>query len=121
MGQKKIKWYKIADTVIDLPFNEKGLVEIKVHDKKACLIKTQGGVGVSACAARCPHAGGEMSEGFLDKSENIVCPVHRYVFNLNNGRDLNDEGYYLKIYPIQVSAKGVFLGMEEGGIFSWLR
>ncbi|HVZ96889.1 MAG TPA: Rieske 2Fe-2S domain-containing protein [Chitinophagaceae bacterium] len=119
MGEKKLKWYKIADNAAELPFNDNRLTEIKVHEKKVCLIKTQN--GIRACAARCPHAGGEMSEGFLDKNENIVCPVHRYVYNIDNGRDLNNEGYYLKIYPVQINAEGIFIGIEEGGIFGWWR
>jgi 3-phenylpropionate/trans-cinnamate dioxygenase ferredoxin subunit len=114
---KKIKWYKIEETAEELLFNENNIAEVKVKDKKICLIKTHD--GIKACASRCPHAGGDMIDAFLDKNENIVCPVHRYVFNLDNGRDLNNEGYYLKIYPVQMNAEGIFLGMEEGGLFSW--
>ena len=117
MDEKKLKWYKISESGSQIPFNDNGLVEIKVHDKKICLVKTQ--KGIRACTSRCPHAGGDMAEGFLDKNENIVCPVHRYVFNLDNGRDLNNEGYYLKIYPIQITDKGIFLGMEGNNLFSW--
>ena len=62
-----------------------------------------------------------MSEGFLDKNENIVCPIHRYIFNFENGRDITGEGYYLKIYPVEVNEGGIFLGIEEGGFFSWLK
>lgn len=115
--KKKLKWYKIAESITQLRFNDNSLTEIKIHDKKICLIKTQN--SIRACASRCPHAGGEMAEGFLDKNENITCPVHRYVFNLDNGRDLNNEGYYLKIYQVQITDTGIFLGMEDKGFFSW--
>ena len=62
-----------------------------------------------------------MCQGFLDKNGNIVCPVHRYVFSLENGRDISGEGYYLKIYPVKINDEGVFIGFEEGGLFSWLK
>ncbi|MEO6638933.1 MAG: Rieske 2Fe-2S domain-containing protein, partial [Ginsengibacter sp.] len=76
---------------------------------------------IEACAAKCPHAGGDMVEGFLNKDGNIVCPIHRYVFSLENGRDVSGEGYFLKIYPIKIDGKGVFVGIEEGGLFRWIK
>ncbi len=119
MEDKKYKWYKISETHLELQFEENGLVEIEVAGKKICIARV--GEGFMACAAKCPHAGGNMAEGFLDKDGNIVCPVHRYKFNLNNGRDVTGEGYYLKIYPIEVRDKGIFLGIKESGLFSWLK
>ena len=74
-----------------------------------------------ACAAKCPHAGGAMVEGFLDAGDNVVCPVHRYKFNLVTGRDVTGEGYHLKIYPVEIRADGIFVGIEEGGMFSWFK
>jgi nitrite reductase/ring-hydroxylating ferredoxin subunit len=119
MPEKKYKWYKIADSVSELPFGVINLVDLEVAGKRVCLVRTSG--GLAACAAKCPHAGGDMCEGFLDKNENIVCPIHRYVFNLETGRDVSGEGYFLKIYPVKESELGIFLGLEEGGLFSWLK
>lgn len=119
MHTKKYKWYKIADTNTELQFNENNILQIEVGGKSICIAKTLR--GIVACAAKCPHAGGNMSEGFLDKNGNIVCPIHRYAFNFNNGRDVTGEGYYLKTYPVEVNDSGIFLGIEEGGFFSWLK
>ena len=44
---------------------------------------------------------------------NVVCPLHRYRFNLQTGRDVTGEGYYLKIYPVEIPEEGVFIGIEE--------
>ncbi len=115
----KYKWYKVADLISDLNFKENDLAEIEVAGKKICMAKINN--SVAACALKCPHAGGAMSEGFLDKNGNIVCPVHRYVFSFENGRDVSGEGYFLKIYPVEVNDTGVFIGFEEGGLFSWLK
>ena len=119
MPEKKYKWYKIADTVAELQFNENEIVQLEVAGKKICIVNKAG--ALAACAAKCPHAGGNMAEGFLDKYGNIVCPVHRYAFNLENGRDMSGEGYFLKIYPVKMSENGIFLGIEDSGLFSWLK
>lgn len=119
MHEKKYKWYKIADVLTELQFGTNNILQVEVGGKKVCIVKTLN--GIAACTAKCPHAGGNMSEGFLDKNGNIVCPIHRYAFNFNNGRDVTGEGYYLKIYPIEVKETGIFLGIEEGGLFSWLK
>ena len=116
---KKYRWYKIADTVTELQFGKNNIMEVEAGGKNICLAKTI--KGLAACAAKCPHAGGEMSEGFLDKNGNIVCPIHRYAFNVENGRDVTGEGYYLKIYPVEVNEGGVFLGIAQSGFFNWLK
>jgi 3-phenylpropionate/trans-cinnamate dioxygenase ferredoxin subunit len=117
--EKKYKWHKIAELISNISFRENNLAEIEVAGKKICVAKTSD--SLTACASKCPHAGGNMCEGFLDNNENIVCPVHRYVFNLKNGRDVSGEGYYLKIYPVKISDEGIFIGFEEGGLLSWLK
>ena len=119
MPEKKYKWYKIADALTELQFGTNNILQVEVGGKKVCIVKTLN--GIEACAAKCPHAGGNMFEGFLDKNGNIVCPIHRYAFNFSNGRDVTGEGYYLKIYPIEIKETGIFLGIEEGGLFSWLK
>ncbi len=115
---KKYKWYKIADTESEFNFAENNLLQIEVAGKKICIAK---GKNLYACAAKCPHAGGIMTDGFMDQSDNIICPVHRYKFSLQNGRDVSGEGYYLKIYPLQITVDGVFIGIEESGLFSRLK
>ncbi len=119
MPDKKYKWYKIAASLTDLQFNGNNLLEAEIGGTTICIANTAN--GLYACAAKCPHAGGYMSEGFINKSENVVCPIHRYSFNLKTGRDTNGEGYYLKIYPVENNEKGIFVGIEEKGIFSWLK
>jgi 3-phenylpropionate/trans-cinnamate dioxygenase ferredoxin subunit len=112
MDEKKIRWIKIADKKEDLVFADNNILEVEIEDRKICVASTS--AGLRACSSRCPHAGGNMALGKLDKRGNIVCPVHGYIFNLNNGRDTNFEGYFLKIYPIKEEEQGVFLGLEEG-------
>lgn len=87
--------------------------------KKVCLARYQD--KLFACAAKCPHAGGLMSAGFVDSLGNIVCPLHRYRFSLDRGRNVSGEGYYLKTYPVEIREDGIYVGFEAGGLFSWLK
>lgn len=111
MADKKISWIKIADKKEELVFAENDILEVEIGDRKICIASTSS--GLRACSSRCPHAGGNMALGKLDKKGNIVCPVHGYNFNLNSGRDTNFEGYFLKIYPIKEEEQGIFVGIEE--------
>ena len=119
MHDKKYTWYKIAESIAELHFNNNNLLELEVGGKNVCVARTS--KGIAACAAKCPHACGIMADGFIDKNDNIICPVHRYVFSLEHGRDKHGEGYYLKIYPLRQDDSGIFIGIEESGFLSWLK
>lgn len=88
---------------------------IEVDDKKVTLIKK--GDAVYACAIKCPHAGGIISEGFIDAAGNIVCPLHRYRFNPQTGRNVSGEGYFIKHWPVEKRPDGIYIGIEEKGLF----
>ncbi len=116
---KKYKWHKIAASLSELHFNENNLLQLEIGGNQICIANTAN--GLAACAAKCPHAAGIMASGFINKNENIICPIHRYSFNLKTGRDTMGEGYYLKIYPIKEIEGEIFIGIEEKGFFSWLK
>ena len=118
-ASKKYTWHKLADSAGELPFNENGLLQAEVADKKICLSKKEG--TIKACTAKCPHAGGVLADGYIVALGNIVCPVHRYRFNLQNGRNISGEGYFLKTFPVEVREDGVFVGFEENNLFNWLK
>lgn len=113
---KNYQWHKIAESVDELPWSPGGLLEWEVAGKLVCLSKHQD--QLSGCAAKCPHAGARMSEGYHDAMGHIVCPLHRYKFDLRNGRNVSGEGYYLRPYPVEVRDEGVYVGIEEkSGLF----
>jgi len=102
------RWIKIAG--INESVFDKSITALDVEGQKICIIKTT--KGLKACSSLCPHASGDLSTGFLDKKENIVCPVHGYHFNLDHGRDTNNEGYFLKIFKIKKNEEGVFVEIK---------
>lgn len=107
---KTNKWVRIAENPDKINFPENNITLVHIEKKTICILRTSD--GLKACASTCPHAGSDLSCGFLDSRDNIVCPVHGYRFNTNNGRDSNNEGYFLKIYPVKTSEDGVFLALE---------
>ncbi len=109
--EKKYRWIKIAAHIGELIFGENNIAQTEAEGKKICIVKTI--PGLKACSSKCPHAGGDMVQGKLDKKGNIICPVHGYIFNLNNGRDSGGEGYFLKVYPVKEEEEGVFIGIEQ--------
>jgi nitrite reductase/ring-hydroxylating ferredoxin subunit len=118
MGEKKYKWHKVADTEADIDWQDCGIGIIEFKEKKICVTKFKD--EWFGFASTCPHAGGLMSEGYVDEIGNIVCPVHRYKFSLQNGRNTSGEGYHLKTYPMEQREAGIFIGIAEGGLFGWL-
>lgn len=114
MKNTSLKWHKIADSVNAIDWQANQMAVIQVHGKQITLIKI--GEDVQACAYKCPHAGGVLADGFIDAKGLIVCPLHRYRFNVTNGRNVSGEGYHLKTYSIEKRAASLFIGMEESGL-----
>jgi nitrite reductase/ring-hydroxylating ferredoxin subunit len=103
-------WYKIAETVAEINFPENGLTELEIHGKRFCIGQHDG--QLFACTQKCPHAGGVLSDGYIDAAGNLVCPLHRYKFNPKNGRNISGEGYFLKTFLIEEREDGVFICFE---------
>jgi nitrite reductase/ring-hydroxylating ferredoxin subunit len=117
MADKKYEWHKIAETADEVVLAENGIGVTEVKGKKICVARFND--QWFAFAYKCPHASGIMADGYVDAIGNIVCPVHRYKFNLQNGRNTTGEGYYLKTYPVECRENGVFVGMQPSGFFNW--
>ena len=111
MTDKKYAWHKVADHMNEIDFATNNIAVVEVNNKKICLGKFN--ETVFAFAYKCPHAGGLLADGFIDSLGNVVCPLHRYKYDMKNGRNVTGEGYYLKHWPVDMRENGVFVGMEE--------
>ncbi|MGX5818009.1 Rieske (2Fe-2S) protein [Chitinophaga lutea] len=108
---KQYNWHRLHDDDIA---TEKEIAVHEVNGKKICFTRFDG--QLHAFAFKCPHAGGPMSEGYIDDKGNVVCPLHRYRFNIRNGYNSSGEGFYLRTYPVETREDGVYVGFEK----SWL-
>lgn len=116
MADKKYTWHKVADQIHEFIFSENNIAVAELNEKQICIGKFQ--ENVFAFAYKCPHAGGVLANGHIDTLGNIVCPLHRYKYNIQNGRNVSGEGYYLKHWPVEIRLDGVYVGVEEtGGLF----
>lgn len=120
MREKHYTWHKLANDVLEIDFSQNNMAEKDVAGKTVCIVRHSEN-SLAACASKCPHAGGNISQGYLDAIGNIVCPLHRYKFSLQNGRNTSGEGYFLKTFPIEIRADGVYIGFEENNSFNWLK
>lgn len=103
-----MKWIKIfhPDIMLEADFIKK----INASGKNLCAIKTDGKLLV--VQNRCPHAGADLSEGWCSNG-NIVCPYHRYEFDLESGRGKAGQGNYINIYPVKTGDNGIYVGLKE--------
>ena len=83
---------------------------IAIDALKVCLLKNKS--GLFAFKAFCPHAGASLSDAFCNPQNEIVCPLHGYRFELRSGRETSGHPQELMLYPIEVKADGVFLGIH---------
>ena len=116
---KKYTWHKIAESVAEINFSANGLSEVTIGSKTICIALHQN--KLFACTQKCPHAGGLMAGGYIDATGNIICPLHRYKYSLNNGRNTSGEGYFLKTFPVEMRLEGIFVGLEKNNLFGLLK
>ena len=114
---KELIWHKVAEHIAELQFGENGIAVVEIKGKKLCVGKHQD--QLFAFAFKCPHAGGMLSEGFIDAIGNVVCPTHRYKFNITNGRNSSGEGFYLKHWPVESREDGIYVAQDKPGLFGW--
>ncbi|MEY3437075.1 MAG: Rieske (2Fe-2S) protein [Sphingobacteriales bacterium] len=109
MFDKKYQWYRLAPDVETLQIKDKDIQVAEINGKRICLALHND--RLYAFAYKCPHASGIMANGCIDTLGNVVCPLHRYKFSMENGRNTSGEGYYLKTYPIEIREDGIYIGL----------
>lgn len=112
-------WVKIAG---NLPEGKEliarnTVAQLLVQGKKLYLANFNG--SYYAGDARCPHAGGAMDRGWLNDNGQIVCPLHRFCFNLDNGHNTDGEGFSVQTYPIRKFPDGYYIGFPVRKWWFW--
>ena len=109
-------WHKVAESPDELIISANGIAVVEIGDKKICLSFYNG--QWYGFAYKCPHASGIMANGYIDALGHVTCPLHRYRFDIKNGRNTSGEGYYLKTYPTELRVDGLYVGVKLG-LFGW--
>ena len=110
-----MEWKLITDAPLTLDWPQNNMMELEVDGKKFTLAKFQD--SYFAFASKCPHASGRMAEGYINPLGQVICPLHRYSFNMFNGFNTSGEGYFLKTYPIELREEGLFIGFQSFSLF----
>ena len=69
------------------------------------------GADVRALSDKCPHMGASLAEGYLDGNQ-VICPWHGWVFDLDSGTSLFDANAHIPIYRVVVEDGQVYFEME---------
>jgi nitrite reductase/ring-hydroxylating ferredoxin subunit len=101
-----MKWYEIPGIDLDQPFIKK----IKAGNKNVCLVNYEG--KIFAVSARCPHAGGDLSLGWCNNAK-LVCPFHRYSYDLHTGKGSEGQNDYIDTYPIKIIENSIYIGVAS--------
>lgn len=111
--KKEIKWYKVFDSIAaaELQVGLNTAQTIIVRNKKICFARTL--QGLFAVNDKCPHNGASLGNGYCTAENSIVCPLHRYHFDLKSGRAKSGLGDVVDTYPVDVRADGIYVGLKE--------
>jgi len=111
MFKKRIKWVRLAESKSAFlqTFPISGLKKQTIEGKIICLIHFQN--QIFAMNDRCPHQSASLSQGTCTAEGFLVCPWHRYGFDVKNGRG---PGYYSDTYEIKENEEGIFIGVKKG-------
>ena len=113
MTEKKTAWHRIAADAEALAWRDNGIALAEAGGRRVCIARVGGTLW--AFAAACPHAGASLSDGWFDAKGRLACPLHKYRFDVCNGRNVSGEGYHLKTYPLRATADGLEVELPEGG------
>jgi nitrite reductase/ring-hydroxylating ferredoxin subunit len=100
-------WYKVPDLE---PSNQPFIKKVKVAGKGICLVGYDG--GIYALGSTCPHAGGELSGGWC-KDGKLICPIHRYAYDIHSGKGDPGQNDFVDTYPVEVREDGVYVGVAS--------
>ena len=115
MSATEMHWVLITDAPLSLDWPDNQLLDLEVDGKKITLAKFK--EDYFAFAQKCPHASGRMAQGYINPLGQVVCPLHRYAFDMKNGRNTTGEGYFLKTYPVELRPHGLFIGFKPNSFF----
>lgn len=102
-------WYNIDRELVETAPCENGVMTLELAGKKICIARRDD--QYYAFAHTCPHAGAILANGRIDAKGILICPLHKYAFNIKNGYNVSGEGFFLKTYPVEQREDGIFIGL----------
>ena len=92
-------WVAVSSPDIQPLRNQpQGICQITAGPKTLCLAKQ--GERWFAISPKCPHQGAPLVGGHFNQSGELVCPWHRFTFDLATGQS-NSGGYFVETYALR--------------------
>jgi nitrite reductase/ring-hydroxylating ferredoxin subunit len=63
---------------------------------------------------RCPHDGGPLGMGQMDK-EWIICPYHGWAYSMKDGAYDNDRSRFMTTLPVKIEGDDVMVQLPDEG------
>lgn len=109
----KTRWVKVFESIDEMriltQYNRNH--PLKIQGKALLLVQHQNNFFL--VKNKCPHQGISLEKASCEDGY-IVCPWHRYGFDLKTGRG---AGLHLDNYPLEERENGVYAGFEYFSLF----
>ncbi|MCB1048982.1 MAG: Rieske 2Fe-2S domain-containing protein [Acidobacteria bacterium] len=102
-----MKWHKVANTS-DLPDGRVITVHADNHSFALCRVGDQ----YAALDNRCPHQGGPLGEGSIEKGW-LRCPWHGWDFDPLTGKPPGGYDDGVPCFPVEIRSDGIYIGLAE--------
>ncbi len=103
------KWFRVA-SVDSIPVQEGRRVYFK---KNEFALFNLGGGEFVALDGHCPHKQGPLADGIVAGNA-VFCPLHNWKISLNTGCALAGGAGQVKVYPVKVMDRDVYVAFSEG-------
>jgi nitrite reductase/ring-hydroxylating ferredoxin subunit len=92
------------------------MIEGKAGRRRICVARSAD--ALYAFDAKCPHAGGPLVAGTLNEKKQVLCPWHRFAFDLETGQS-ESGGYVVKTYPVEQRGAQIWVEMPRRAFRWW--
>ncbi|MGI9288534.1 MAG: Rieske 2Fe-2S domain-containing protein, partial [Pseudomonadales bacterium] len=111
-GEKLLDWHRVADAD-ELPEGRVKTVTAGIHSMALTHIDGE----FTAMDNRCPHQGGPLGEGSIERGADkqcwLRCPWHGWDFDPKTGLPPGGhEDTGQELYPVEVREDGIYVGLE---------
>ncbi len=106
------EWHWIEDVSLNslLQSEHKSLWEFRVKGKRICITRDEDKLW--AFDAKCSHQGGPLAKGFINEQCQVVCPWHRFAFDIKSGQGRNG-GYFINTYELKVEDHKLWIKLPK--------
>ena len=86
-------------------FPEKRIKKVRLGEKEIAILRI--GQEFYGFAIFCPHRGASLLSGFLNGSNELICPLHEYRFDLKTGQPTSGICPNLPLYTCVLEEDGL--------------